>query len=200
MRTARAALLTGFGAAVVTLVAACASAPPANPASTVDTPMVAAGSAAKTYVSARDLAQDASAMVVGEVRSSEQVDIQGLTFTKHVFAVTSRLGGTAPDVIDVYQVGAPGWVIEDDVQAPGYLDVGATYALFVCPTELPQGTVGSDGYFIVGPGAWTDNGSSQFTLWRQPRARSSTYQVPTRFRLDDVASTMGLDTLGTRLK
>ena len=199
MRASRTLAQAGLGVLVIGL-AACGSPSSGSAAPSTDAPMVAAGSAVKSYDTAADIAADASAQIVGEVASSSVVSIQDTAFTKYVFAVRKVLSGTVPDVIDVYQIGRPGWQFEDDVQAPGYLALGRTFVLFVHPTDLPAGTTGSDGYYITGPGVWANDdapqaagipvASAQFTLWRLPEAakKPRTDHLPTAFQFGEVTS------------
>jgi len=211
VQTSRKLTQMGLGLLVIGL-AACGTPVVGSAAQSTDPPIFAAGSAVKAYDTASDVAADASAQVLGEVTSSSVVSIHGLRFTKYVFAVKKALSGTAADVIDVYQVGEPGWQFEDDLQAPGYLAAGRTFVLFINPTNLPAGTTGGDGYYITGPGAWASDSApqpagvpatgAQFRLWQLPEAskKPRTDHLPAAFQFGDITSVLPPAALAHRQK
>jgi hypothetical protein len=211
MQISRTLAKAGLGVLVIGLTA-CGAPAAESAAPSTDVPRMVAGSAVKFYDTAADVAADSSAQVLGEVTSSSVVSIQDLRFTKYVFAVKKALSGTVPDVIDVYQVGEPGWQFEDDLQAPGYLAAGHTFVLFIHATDLPAGTIGSDGYYITGPSAWANDdapqsagmpaATAQFKLWQLPEAakKPRSDHLPAGFRFGDITSILLPAALGHRQK
>ena len=211
MQTSRILAQAGLVALAIGLTA-CGAPAADSAAPSADASMVAAGSAVKNYDTALDVAADSSAQVLGEVTSSSVVSIQDTPFTKYEFAVTKALSGTVADIIDIYQIGEPGWQFEDDLQMPGYLAAGRMFVLFIHPTDLPAGTTGSDGYYITGPGAWANSdapqpagvpaATAQFKLWAPPEAaqKARTDHLPAAFRFGDIASVLPPAALAHRQK
>lgn len=157
--------------------------------------MVVEGSMVKPYVDAAGIAGDATTLLLGEVVSSSVVTIADLEFTRYELTVQEHFAGATPESIPVYQVGAPDWHIGLDV--PAHLQKGERYLLFLQPTGVPQGQTGEDGYYIVGPGAWADEGGSQFELWLKPESNVEVGTVPTEIDLDAVPQMLAVDAVGS---
>ncbi|WP_168625795.1 hypothetical protein [Cryobacterium sp. BB307] len=186
--------------AAAAFVASCAatSGPPVyrGPASSAvgaDNTSIAHGSMVKKYHNAKELAEDASLLVVGIMTGVEEATIADLLFARYTIEVESKLAGEADDEIAVYMVGEPGMQFQFD--SPAYFNDGQRYVLFLRPTDVTD-TQGREGYYVVGPGAWGETSAAGFTIWVDPKADIDIANIPSSFSLDEVAKVLSVDRLG----
>lgn len=201
MRSKKFLLWVSLAAALgLSLTACSSSADGSRLEGTVEEPasgeqMVLEGSMVKPYLNAKEIAGDATTLLLGEVVSSERVKIAELEFTRYGVKVQSHYAGATPELIPVYQVGEPDWQIDLDI--PAHLQEGQRYLLFLQPTTLPEGETGGDGYYIVGPGAWVDKGGSQFELWLEPKNHFELGTVPTKLDLAAIPQLLAVGAVGS---
>lgn len=184
-----------MGVAIAAFLVGCGTTTPTPMSAPVPAPIVAEGSMVKQYENSAQLAGDATLLVVGEVVNSSRVQIGDLTFTKYMVKVVESVAGGAEGELAVYVVGAPGWKLS--LEIPDYFQEGDSYALFLRPTELPKGSVGAEGYYIVGMGAWAQSSDSTFHIWLDPARNVGLAKIPTTFAAADIADVLSADKVGS---
>ena len=157
--------------------------------------MSGTASMVKRYHDAAELAADSTSLVMGKVTSASSVVIADLGATRYVLAVETVLAGSASGEITVYMFGEPGE--SSTVEVPAFFTTGQRYTLFLRPTDLPEGTVGADGFYIVGLGAWGEVSESRFAIWLDEPERFDVVDIPLEFTLADAAELLAADRVGS---
>lgn len=184
----------------VALLAGCSTvgspdvyAPP--PASSSSAGMSATASMVKMFHNAAELAADSTALVVGTVTNASSVTIAGTAAIRYAFTVETVLGGSAGTEVTVYRFGEPG--VSSTVEGPAFFITGQRYTLFLRPTDLPEGTVGADGFYVVGPGAWGEVSAARFAIWLDDPEKFDVVDIPLEFTLPDAAQLLAADRVGS---
>ena len=159
-----------------------------------DEPIVFSASVPVHYVDAKQLSADSSSLVHGTVVGSTEEKIQDLLVTRYEVQVDQTLGGDVVGKIGIYQTGTPDWTL--DAPLPQHLTVGESYLLFLTPMGLPDGTIGSDGYGIVGPGVWEDH-DGVLEAYGNPDSEIDYGRIPLKVTLEEARSLLEVSSLGT---
>lgn len=158
--------------------------------------LVIEGSAVKPYLSASEIAGDATSLLLGNVVAAEAITISDLQFTGYEVRVESHLAGSTPDSIVIYQIGEADSHV--DLPIPQHLLVGERYILFVQPTGVEKLDSADTGYYIVGPGAWVNSQGSRFDIWLNGRSDVNLGEVPTNFDWAETAAILQATLVGTQ--
>ncbi len=186
--------IVGAVGAIALVVGLAGCAAPADSDATSDDPVVFSASVPVHYTDATQLSADSTALVHGVVVESTDEKIHDLIVTRYEVRIDDTLGGDLDGTIGVYQTGTADWII--DAPLPQHLRVGDSYLLFLTPMGLPEGTTGSDGFGIVGPGVWTDN-NGVLTAYGNPDSTIDYGQIPQRLTLEAAPSALSVNALGT---
>ena len=146
-----------------------------------------------TYGDIESLARDSKLVVVATVDGSRQEKIADLEVTRYELTVDQDYSAASPKTIGVYQTGTEDWIL--DTPIPPHLKVGNTYLLFLVPMGLPEGQVGSDGFGIVGVGAWERQGDA-FRAYLNPDHELTYGQIPTQIGISELKTMIPLDLVG----
>lgn len=159
-------------------------------------PIVFSGSVPKQYLDTERLASDSSDLVYGQIVSSSEQKIADLLVTRYELEIKETLGGTASGTVGVYQTGTPDWIY--DIPLPQHLKVGSSFLLYLTPMGLPEGKVGSDGYAILGTGAWIEvNGA--FEIYGNGDHPIEYGAIPKTLTLESARTDLSVDLLGASL-